>query len=154
PRSSRSPYAFGFVDGCRTQMPAELMLELSEERLRNPTEIPDLHVAVLDVVSDPPRKDVIDEGIRDAKVVTSEHFGQFLCRIRIRHRRAELRLRMLGDQLLRLTEVASSILQHHPEHLPRPAVVDHQFQRPAGFEVARGLLEDPLRMRRVMDNSK
>src|SRR4051794_35200049 len=108
-------------------MPTQLSLQSAEHALRQEAEVPDLHVAVLDVILDPPREDVIDRGDHVRESVSLEHLLQFVRRVRVRDRAPELRLGVLRDELPPAPETPPALAEDDPQDLPAPPVVDHQL---------------------------
>src|SRR4029079_16999141 len=136
-------------------MPAKAPLEPAHEWLRKPAKRDRLLVAVLHVVADDIRKDVIDKHLFDLEPRFLEQLGSRPRCIRVRHRAAGLRFGVARDGLIESPERTVGFLKQYGEHLPRPPVIDHQLHRTArSHVVGSDLFKYPLGMRRVMDDAK
>lgn len=83
--------------GGEAEMPAEATLQEAEQRAGHGAEIPFLHIAVLDVIGNAIRKDVVNPNVGDAEAVTLEKLPPFAARVGVGHGAAGLRFGVFGD---------------------------------------------------------
>ena len=89
-------------------------LQPAEERLGHPAEIPDLDIAVLDVVRDAIGEDVIHPHLRDPKAVSLQQGPCLLTGKRIGDRAACLGFGVLRHQFLQPPELALAVGEYDP----------------------------------------
>src|SRR5258705_4392491 len=132
-------------------MPAKASLQRVEKRSGHPSKIPFSNIAILNIVLNSVRENMLRMYLLDAESVLLEQVAQFAFRVSVRHRAAGFRFRVARHHLREPPEAALSVRHQDPKYFPRVAIIDHDFYRAARAHIIPELLEDALRMRRVMD---
>lgn len=138
---------------CRyTQMPAPTLFHPSEKGVWQVAEIPDFLILIISVFRDAVREYMVDAGINDFEPL--EEVFHSICCIGVGYRAAGFRFGVTGDQFIQGLARLFAILQLHPEDLPRSAMIDHDLEDTVFVHVLVNLLDNPLRVRGMMDNPK
>src|SRR6266852_2824403 len=88
-------------------MPAEALFQLAENRPRQAAEIPFLAIAVLFVIANAVREDVIRPQLRDVETMTFHERATFASGVNVRDGAAGLRLGVFRDQIWKTSELVA-----------------------------------------------
>src|SRR5439155_476629 len=107
------------------RVPAKTLLKPAEDRLRDPAEIPNVLIFVLDVLRDDVRENVVLVHLRDLKAVLAEELLEVFERVAEGDRAAFLRLGITRRKLAHLPELELTVGHHDPQDLPAPLRIHH-----------------------------
>ncbi len=135
-------------------MPPETVFERSKDAARQPAKVPDLSIAVLHVILDLIRKNVIHANIIDTPSVVFKQAPAFGPRVAVGHRTTSLRLGIIGDEFFEFPELPFAIGQQDPQNFPGPAVIHHDFHGASRFHKCAQLIENAAGIGCVVDDAE
>lgn len=135
-------------------MPTEAALEGAKQRFRHPPKVRLFDIAILHVVGDAIRENVLDLYAIHAEAVVFQEPASFPPGIGVGHRTAGLCFGVFSHQLREFPEASFAFSQQDASHFVRPTMVDHDFEDRTRTGVVAELAEDSLRVGRVVDDAK
>ena len=141
------------------QVPARALFKRAKHGRRYPREVWLADIAILDILGNAIREDVIDRDAGDFETVVLEKLPARFASVGVSDGTTSLRFGASGDQVVQLPEFPVTFGGDDPADLPGPFVIHHDFQR-GGVRPARGvgvsakLFKDSVRMRSVVDDAE